>query len=111
MPFATRERVSALALEVLCEVADFAAEDKSFDFSKFTRYHIFISINQIATLLSSKGLRNRCWTEFPLMGAFPKDMTDVFGASNPGYAAIPSCELLHHHLFSHLAELLTSDYV
>ena len=56
MPFIDRQKVSALVFNALREVADFASEDESFDFSKFTKYHSYLFVNKIAYLLSQEGL-------------------------------------------------------
>lgn len=56
MPFIERQAVCALVFDALREVADFASEDESFDFSKFTKYHSYVFINKTAMLLSQKGL-------------------------------------------------------
>lgn len=56
MPFIDRPHVSNLVFDALHEVADFASNDETFDFSKFTDYHKYIFINKIAFLLSKLGL-------------------------------------------------------
>jgi hypothetical protein len=56
MPFIDRFAVRCLAFDALREVADFAKEEESFDFSKFEKYHSYVFTNQIAKLLSQHGL-------------------------------------------------------